>query len=74
MRSIAAVVPGRLDPILADTGLSRVYISTLYALGTAVSAAMVVLVARLADRFGARLMLAVIAFALAGSRDRLRWS
>lgn len=53
-----------VDPILADTGLSRVYLSTLYAFGTAVSAAMVVLVARLVDRFGARLMLAVIALSL----------
>ena len=54
-----------VDPILADTGISRVYLSTLYAFGTAVSAAVVVLVARLADRFGAQLMLAVIALALA---------
>ncbi len=53
-----------VDPILADTGISRVGLSTLYAFGTAVSAGMVVLVARLADRFGARLMLAFIAFAL----------
>lgn len=53
-----------VDPILAETGISRVYLSTLYAFGTAVSAAMVVLVARLADRFGARLMLAAIALAL----------
>ncbi|MDQ3360175.1 MAG: MFS transporter [Actinomycetota bacterium] len=53
-----------VDPILADTGISRVGLSTLYAFGTAVSAGMVVLVARLADRFGARVMLAVIALAL----------
>ena len=53
-----------VDPILADTGLSRVYLSTLYALGTAVSAVMVVVVARLVDRFGARIMLAVIALFL----------
>ncbi len=53
-----------VDPILADTGISRVYLSTLYACGTAVSAMMVVLVARLADRFGARLVLAVVALAL----------
>ncbi|MDP9438876.1 MAG: MFS transporter, partial [Actinomycetota bacterium] len=53
-----------VDPILADTGISRVGLSTLYAFGTAVSAGMVVLVARLADRFGARSMLAVIALAL----------
>jgi MFS family permease len=53
-----------VDPILSDTGISRVHLSTLYAIGTAVSAAMVVLVARLVDRFGARLMLAAIALAL----------
>ena len=53
-----------VDPILADTGLSRVYLSTLYAFGTGVSAIMVVVVARLIDRFGARLMLAGIAFGL----------
>ena len=53
-----------VDPILADTGISRVYLSTLYAFGTGVSAVMVVLVARLVDRFGARLMLAGIALAL----------
>lgn len=53
-----------VDPILADTGISRVYLSTLYAFGTGVSAAMVVLVARLVDRFGARIMLAGVALAL----------
>lgn len=53
-----------VDPIIRDTGLSRVHVSTLYALGTAVSAAMVVVVARMVDRFGARLMLAGIALAL----------
>jgi MFS family permease len=53
-----------VDPILADTGLSRVYVSTLYAFGTGVSAIMVVVVARLVDRFGARLMLAGIALGL----------
>lgn len=53
-----------VDPILADTGISRVYLSTLYAFGTGVSAVMVVLVARLVDRFGARLMLAGISLAL----------
>ncbi|MGF1472797.1 MAG: MFS transporter [Rubrobacteraceae bacterium] len=53
-----------VDPILADTGLSRVYVSTLYAFGTGVSAVTVVVVGQLVDRFGARLMLAAIAFAL----------
>lgn len=53
-----------VDPILRDTGLSRVHLSTLYALGTVVSALMVILVARLVDRFGARVMLAVIALSL----------
>lgn len=53
-----------VDPILADTGLSRVHLSTLYAVGTAVSAAMVVVAARMVDRFGARIMLAGISLAL----------
>ena len=53
-----------VNPIIEDTGLSRVHVSTLYALGTAVSAIMVVAVARMVDRFGARLMLAAIALAL----------
>jgi sugar phosphate permease len=57
-----------VDPILADTGISRGYLSTLYAFGTVVSAAMVVVVANLADRFGARLMLAVVALALGVAR------
>lgn len=53
-----------VDPIIRDTGLGRVEVSTLYALGTAVSAVMVVVVARLVDRFGARVMLAAIGIGL----------
>jgi sugar phosphate permease len=53
-----------VDPIIADIGLSRMQVSGLYALGTAVSAAMVVLVGRMVNRFGARLMLALVALAL----------
>jgi MFS family permease len=56
-----------IDPILAETGFSRTLLSTLYAGGTAVSAAMTLVVGRLVDRLGARRMLAVVAllFALA---------
>lgn len=56
-----------IDPILAETGLSRTLLSTLYAAGTAVSAAMTFVVGRLVDRLGARRMLVVVAllFALA---------
>ncbi len=43
-----------IDEIIADTGISRTGISTLYAVGTGVSAAMVFTVSRLADRYGAR--------------------
>ncbi|MEX1021841.1 MAG: MFS transporter [Dehalococcoidia bacterium] len=43
-----------LDSLIEDTSLSRTAISTLYAVGTGVSAAMVFLVSRLADRYGAR--------------------
>lgn len=53
-----------LDPMIEDTGLSRTLISTLYAAGTGASAAMVLIVSRLADRFGVRLVLIGIALAL----------
>jgi sugar phosphate permease len=53
-----------VDPIIEDTGIGRVELSTLYAMGTAISALMVVVVARLVDRFGARVMLAGIGVAL----------
>ena len=56
-----------IDPILRETGLSRTYVSTLYALGTGASALMVVLVGRLVDRYGARAMLAAIALAFGGA-------
>lgn len=50
-----------LDPIIADTGMSRTFVSTLYAVGTGFSAAMIMVVSRLVDRFGARIMLVIIA-------------
>ncbi len=43
-----------IDPMIEDTGIERTTISTLYAVGTGVSAGMVMLVSRLADRVGAR--------------------
>jgi len=53
-----------VDPILQDTGLTRTTLSTVYAVGTVVSATMVLIVSRLVDRFGPRRMLATIALAL----------
>jgi MFS family permease len=53
-----------IDSIIAATGLSRTAVSGLYAVGTGVSAVMVVIVSRLVDRLGARIMLIVIAAAL----------
>lgn len=53
-----------VDPIIRDTGVGRVEISALYAMGTVISAVMVVVVARLVDRFGARVMLAFIGVGL----------
>lgn len=50
-----------IDSILRDTGMSRTELSALYAVGTAVSAAMAFAVSRLVDRYGARIMLAAIA-------------
>jgi MFS family permease len=49
-----------LDSIIEATGFSRTGVSTLYAIGTGVSAVMVMLVSRLADRRGPRLMLIVV--------------
>jgi MFS family permease len=53
-----------IDPIIAETGLSRTLISALYAAGTAVSAAMTFVVGRLVDRSGARRMLGIVALLL----------
>lgn len=51
-----------IDPIIADTGLSRTTISTLYAGGTFISAGMVMYISRLADRRGPRYTLTLIGF------------
>ncbi len=50
-----------IDPIIADTGLSRTVVSSLYAAGTFVSAGMVYLISRLADRKGPRWTLTLVA-------------
>jgi MFS family permease len=49
-----------IDPIIADTGMTRTGISSLYAIGTFVSAAMVFFISRLADRRGPRLTLTLV--------------
>lgn len=46
-----------IDPLIEDTGFTRTEISALYAVGTGLSALMVFLVGRLADKYGARVML-----------------
>ncbi|MCA1722771.1 MAG: MFS transporter, partial [Thermomicrobia bacterium] len=53
-----------MDPIIKDTGMTRSAISGVYAIGTFVSAAMVVLVSRMADRFSVRRVLPLVALAL----------
>ncbi|MFW6073976.1 MAG: MFS transporter [Chloroflexota bacterium] len=53
-----------LDSIIEDTGLDRTTVSALYTVGTGISAIMVATVSRLADRFGPRVMLGVMAFFL----------
>ncbi len=50
-----------IDSIIEDTGLERTSLSALYAIGTGVSAVMVMVVSRLADRYGVRRTLPVIA-------------
>ncbi len=49
-----------LDSIIEDTGLSRTNVSFLYAVGTGVSALMVMTVSRIADRTGPRLTLIAV--------------
>ncbi len=46
-----------IDSIIEDTGLSRTGISVLYLASTIVSAILVTIVSRLADRYGPRIML-----------------
>jgi MFS family permease len=50
-----------IDSIIADTGLSRTTISALYTVGTGISALMVYLVSRLADRYGVGRTLPLVA-------------
>ena len=49
-----------IDSMIAETGFSRSAISTLYFLSTAISAVMVAIVSRLADKWGARSHLILI--------------
>lgn len=53
-----------LDPLMTDTGLDRTTVSALYAVGTGVSAAASFIVSRMVDRFGPRVMMVAIAFAM----------
>lgn len=56
-----------IDPIIEDTGLTRTTVSALYALGTFLSAAMVYVISRLADRKGVRWTLVLIAVLFGGA-------
>lgn len=56
-----------LDSILDETGLSRTAVSALYAVGSGMSAVMVTVVSRKADRYGPRRVLAVVAVLLSAS-------
>jgi MFS family permease len=49
-----------IDSIIEDTGLSRPGISALYMASTAMSAVLVAIVSRLADRYGPRVMLVAV--------------
>ncbi len=48
-----------IDSMIADSGLSRTDISVLYAVGTGISAATVMIVSRMADKFGPRMMVVI---------------
>lgn len=51
-----------LDSIIEDSGLTRTTVSAIYTAGTGLSALMVLLVSRLADRFGPRVVVTLVAF------------
>ena len=63
-----------LDSIIEDTGLSRTAVSSLYAVGTGLSAVMVLLVSRMADRYGPRRTLGLVALALGLACFGMAWS
>ena len=50
-----------VDPIIDDLGLSRTMVAGLYTAGSLTAATTMVVVGRLLDRYGARVMLAVVA-------------
>ncbi len=50
-----------VDPIIDDLGLSRTMVAGLYTAGSLTAATTMVIVGRLLDRYGARVMLAVVA-------------
>lgn len=56
-----------IDSMIEDTGFSRATISGLYTLSTGLSAAMVMVVSRLADRVGVRVVLVVVGVLLTGA-------
>ena len=50
-----------MDPMIEDLGWSRTMVSGLYTAGSLTAATTMVLVGRLLDRYGARVMLVVVA-------------
>ena len=56
-----------IDSIIEDTGLSRPGISALYMASTAMSAVLVAIVSRLADRYGPRAMLVAVGLGFCGA-------
>ncbi len=56
-----------IDSIMEETGFSRSTISSLYMLSTGLSAAMVAIVSRMADRVGPRIMVVIVGIGFAGA-------
>ncbi len=63
-----------VDPILADTHMSRTELSFLFSVGTVFSAIMALLISRLVGKFGPRIMLGLIALLFGGACFGLAWS
>lgn len=63
-----------VDPILADTHMSRTELSFLFSVGTIFSAIMSLLISHLVEKFGPRLMLGLIALLFGAACFGLAWA
>jgi MFS family permease len=63
-----------VDPILADTGMSRTELSFLYSVGTVFSAIMSLVISHLVGKFGPRIMMVLIALFFGAACFGISWA